>query len=89
MKCPMCGDEVSLVAIYNQRNNKWTALPLEFAEGDELGNFILTEKMHEAFGVLGDSLGMLPVAEYTGSGVPSRHYRSHTPSHFLGVDYVY
>lgn len=89
MNCPTCGEEVLLAAVYNQRNDKWTALPLDHAPDDELGNFILTDQMHEAFAVLGDSLGELPVAEYTGSAVPSRDYRSHPPSHFLGTANVY
>lgn len=83
MKCPRCDDDVILAAVHNQRNGKWTAVPLDHAPGNELGNFEVTDETHEAFGILGNSLGELSVGVYKGDHSPEHEYVPHPPDHFL------
>jgi hypothetical protein len=74
MLCPKCGGEVIMTSHLNQRNGKWTALPLEL----DGSSFAILGETHEAFGILGDSLGELLVSiEAPGE------FRPHPPSHFL------
>lgn len=79
MKCPKCNAEITMASIFNPRNGKWTALPLD--RGKDRTSFVLSEEKTEAFGILGDSLGSFPiatlVAPYEGNFTP------HPPSHYL------
>jgi hypothetical protein len=73
-RCPTCGEPVVLAAVENQRNGKWTVLPLEQVEGD----FTLYDMTHEAVDIMGRVVGEFPVA----AQVPG-DYQTHHPSHYL------
>jgi hypothetical protein len=80
MECGVCNGEYIMTSHQNPRNGKWTALPLE--EGSSVSNsFEVSVTNHEAFGIMGDSLGEFPISFLVESG---GNYRPHNPSHFLG-----
>ena len=82
--CPECGKPVFIAAIENPRNGKWTALPLdELMDFDRKGSFSLSIEQHEAFDILGKSLGEFPVAIYHEKNGVDYNYGPHNPSHFL------
>jgi len=86
MKCPRCDKEILMAAIENPRNGKWTGVPLDEAPHSELGQFEVMEEVlgvHEAFGILGNSLGILPVAIYLAEPTIEAGYSAHPPSHYL------
>lgn len=84
--CPTCGREVIMAALENQRNGKWTAIPLDEVFGlEDKGSFTLTIDTREAFDILGESLGRLPVAVYEGEPTVLNSWTAHSPSHFLGA----
>lgn len=84
MRCPRCDREVVLAAVQNQRNQKWTAVPLDYVPGpDAHGNFIKSVGTHEAFDILGNSLGELPKFFYAQETAIDYSWVTHPPSHFL------
>ena len=81
--CPKCGMAVVMVAVENKRNGNWTAVPLDKAEGEAVGNFKVLNATHEAWDILKVSLGELPVGVYDGEFDSSLPYLPHPPSHYL------
>jgi len=80
-----CDVDVIYAAVENQRNGKWTIVPLEKAEGDTPGDFdLVPNTTHEVVNILGEMVGEYPVATYLRDKDPTNNYRTHSPSHFLG-----
>lgn len=84
--CPYCGEEVLLAAIWNQRNDKWTVLPLQgpYESPDTECDFWIPDmnELHEAVDIMGNVVGEFPVAQYTGM-LGTNRWRTHNPSHYL------
>jgi len=81
---PNCNVEVTLAAVKNPRNGKWTVLPLEEHFGfHEKADFTLIDETHEAVNIMGEVVGEFPVALYQGEMSRLNTYRTHSPSHFL------
>jgi hypothetical protein len=85
--CPTCAQPVIYATIRNDRNDRWTVLPLEDASAPDVeADFELTGDTHEAVDILGNPAGVLPVAVYVNADV-GNSYRTHPPSHFLGHEH--
>jgi hypothetical protein len=80
--CPSCSQPVVLAAIQNQRNGKWTILPLDKIADEDTANFVLLDRVHEAVDIMGNVSGPYPVAELVELST-SESYRTHPPSHYL------
>ena len=88
--CPKCGEEILMATIWNQRNDKWTVLPLDgpFESFDIQADFWIPDMndLHEAVDILGNVVGEFPVAQLVGMNRTNK-WRTHPPSHFLGHDH--
>lgn len=85
--CPACSQPVIYATTLNQRNGRWTVLPLEDASAPDVeADWELSGDTHEAVDMLGQPVGSYPVAVYVNADV-GNSYRTHPPSHFLGHEH--
>lgn len=84
--CPTCGQPVTLAAIENPRNGRWTVLPLDYVPDPTMpADFeLVPNATHEAVDLMGEVVGEFPVAMYIGQRDGRHEYRTHPPSHYLG-----
>lgn len=78
---PKCDIDILFTAHENERNGRWTVLPLESAPDN--GDFRVLMKTHPAVDIMGQPAGAYHISEYMGPGL-GEGYRTHSSSHFLG-----
>lgn len=82
-QCPKCNAEVTLAAVENTRNGKWTVVPLDYDENGGNNTFRLDSSVtHATVDIMGNDAGTYSIGMYVPDD-PECNYKPHPPSHYV------